>query len=156
MEYVFKKYPVHKNWKLQIIGSGVDKDMLENKIEEYNLRDNIEMIANTSNIAYYYENAAFLAMTSRFEGLPMTLIEAQSFGLPIIAYDCLTGPSEVITDRSGFLIKDDDQSEFLKKLNVLIADKQLRLDMSEISKKEVVRFTEDNVLDKWSNLLENI
>ncbi|KAF2334162.1 glycosyltransferase family 4 protein [Flavobacterium ginsenosidimutans] len=148
-----EKYSNGKNWKLQIIGSGEDKEMLDNLIVKYNL-NNVEMVSNTSSISDYYENASFLAMTSRFEGLPMTLIEAQSFGLPIIAYDCLTGPSEVITQKSGFLIEDNNKEEFVEKLQFLISNDALRSEMSEVAKEEMKRFSEIEITQQWKELIE--
>ena len=142
-----------KNWKLQIIGSGEDKQMLDDLINKYNLK-NVEMVSNTSSISDYYENAAFLAMTSRFEGLPMTLIEAQSFGLPIIAYDCLTGPSEVITQKSGFLIENNNKEEFVEKLQILITNGTLRNKMSVAAKEEMKRFSEIEITQQWEELIE--
>ena len=150
-----EKYSNNRNWKLQIIGSGEDKEMLDNLIVKYNL-DNVEMVSNTSSISDYYEKASFLAMTSRFEGLPMTLIEAQSFGLPIIAYDCLTGPSEVITQKSGFLIEDNNKKEFVEKLQVLISNDSLRSEMSKAAREEVKRFSEIEITQQWKELIETL
>src|SRR5690606_30927743 len=94
-----KEYRIPSGWKLQIIGQGEDQELLERLIKKYELK-NVELVGPTSNIGLYYSEASFLVMTSRFEGLPMTLIEAQSYGLPIISFDCLTGPSEVLNNKN--------------------------------------------------------
>lgn len=148
-----KKYPYYNDWKLQIIGSGSDEVMLKNLVQNLELKDTIEFVPNTPNVKSYYENAAFLAMTSRFEGLPMTLIEAQSFGLPIIAYDCLTGPAEVITKETGFLIEDKNTNDFVEKLDILIQNSILRSKMSEAAKKDVERFSNFRIAKKWITLI---
>lgn len=65
----------------------------------------IKMFKTTDEICNYYNAAKIYAMTSLYEGLPMVLIESQSFGIPSVAYDCPTGPAEIITDNvNGFLI----------------------------------------------------
>lgn len=146
------KYDLPKGWKLQIIGSGEDEVMLKELIKNYDLEETVEMIPNTKTIEEYYKNAAFMVMTSRFEGLPMTLIEAQSFGLPIIAYDCLTGPAEIISDDSGFLIEDGDSVNFMKKLATLLEKQEIRTNMSAAAQKEVSKFNKNDVVKKWGHL----
>ncbi|MEX6626286.1 glycosyltransferase family 4 protein [Tenacibaculum salmonis] len=141
-------------WKLQIIGSGENKEALEKQIKDLDVEDVVEMVANTPKIKEYYQNASFLAMTSRFEGLPMTLLEGQSYGLPLIAYDCLTGPSEVINDsHNGFLIPDDNEDSFINKLKELMNNQVLRKQMSTQAKLDVANFSEENIINKWVDLI---
>lgn len=147
------KYPEKKEWTLQIIGSGPDEIKLKELAKYLNIDSNIEFISNTPNIKNYYENAALLAMTSRFEGLPMTLIEAQSFGLPIISYDCLTGPSEVISGNSGYLVENNNKNLFIENLYTLLSDSYLRLKMSENSRIEVSNYSLDKIIEKWDVIL---
>jgi len=151
----FKKRNPHSEWKLQIIGSGPDESELKSQAKVLKVDDSVEWVANTPNVKSYYENAAFLAMTSRFEGLPMTLIEAQSFGLPIIAYKCLTGPEEVISDRSGFLVEKDNMNDYVEYLSLLCTDNERRGKMSKYAKEEVLRFFLPNIIDKWETLINN-
>lgn len=147
------KYPDKNQWILQIIGSGPDELKLKEQAENLNVSSNIEFISNTPNIKDYYENASLLAMTSRFEGLPMTLIEAQSFGLPIISYDCLTGPSEVISRTSGFLVENNNKNQFIENLYTLLDDEHLRLEMSTYAKIEVLDFSLNKIIEKWNGIL---
>ncbi|MCG8236933.1 glycosyltransferase family 4 protein [Tenacibaculum finnmarkense] len=141
-------------WKFQIIGSGEDKEALEKQIKDLDVEDVVEMVPNTPKIKEYYQNASFLAMTSRFEGLPMTLLEAQSYGLPLIAYDCLTGPSEVINDgNNGFLIPDNNEDYFINKLKELMNNQVLRKKMSIQAKLDVANFSEEKIINKWIDLI---
>lgn len=151
----FKRLCPNALWKLQIIGSGPEGEKLKEQSIRLNIDDSIEWIENTANIKPYYENAAFLAMTSRFEGLPMTLIEAQSFGLPIIAYDCLTGPEEVVGNDTGFLIKDGETGLFVSKLIQLTSSVELRKTMSSSAIAEFTRFSPSQIIEKWSKLLHD-
>ncbi|MDM8177221.1 glycosyltransferase [Olivibacter sp. 47] len=149
----FKRIRPNGLWKLQIIGSGPEADKLKEQSMRLGIGSSVEWIENTAHIKRYYENAAFLAMTSRFEGLPMTLIEAQSFGLPIIAYDCLTGPGEVISKKSGFLIRNGDDDEFVDKLLLLSQDSSLRNRFSYSAREEVTKFSVRNIVMQWLSLL---
>lgn len=147
---------IPKEWKLQIIGSGPDEVMLKALAQTYELGDLIEFVNNTDSIREYYENAAFLAMTSRFEGLPMTLIEAQSFGLPIIAYDCLTGPAEIVSSKSGMTINDNNSEDFISGLRILMGDINLRQKMGENAKIEAGRFAPEKIRVRWEKFVTDL
>lgn len=100
-----------------------------------------------------YQNSAIFAMTSQMEGLPMVLLEAKSWGLPIISFDIMTGPSDIIRDGiNGFLIKNDDISLFSEKLEELIKSKQCRNQFSKNSQLDMENFDFNNILDKWNKL----
>ncbi|HEN3664405.1 TPA: glycosyltransferase, partial [Yersinia enterocolitica] len=78
-----------------------------------------------------YNQSGIYVMTSRFEGFPMVLLEAKASGLPIIAYDCDTGPSELIMDNEdGYLVPFADSNTFIEKLLFLMNDEDLREAMS--------------------------
>ena len=64
----------NKQWKWTILGDGEDKEKLQAKIREYGLEDRLILKGNVSNIEDYYKNSSLYVMTSRFEGLPMTLL----------------------------------------------------------------------------------
>lgn len=155
-KYLYDNYDIEGGWYLQIIGDGPDHFELAQKIRSYNLRDKIILVPGNNEISKFYENASFLCMTSRFEGLPMTLIEAQSFGLPIISYNCITGPEEIISTESGFLVDMNDFKSFAEKVYYLINNLEVRRNMSYSSKREVIRFSTEKVLLKWENLLNEI
>lgn len=94
------------DWLLRIIGSGKDEALLKLKAENLQITNRVEFLQTTKNIKYFYERCSFFCMSSRFEGLPMVLLEAQSYGLPIISFDCDTGPDELIEDNvNGYLVE---------------------------------------------------
>lgn len=148
-----KKQTDISEWKFLILGSGEDSEKLAKQIKQNQLSAIVKMIPNTPHIKEYYQKAAFMCMTSRFEGLPMTLIEAQSFGLPIIAYDCLTGPAEVVSKESGFLIEDDNEKEFVEKLKTLIQNTELRQKMSVKAKEEVNKYAIKAIVKRWEEIV---
>ena len=94
-----------KDWKLHIVGDGELKEKIENKIKDLNLTNSIILKPFTKDVESEYLSASIYAMTSHFEGLPMVLIEAQSYALPTISFDIATGPRDIIEDdKSGYLI----------------------------------------------------
>lgn len=94
------------DWKVVIVGSGEDEIMLKQMAKSLGVDDSIIFAGQQKNMSTFYRQASFFCMSSRFEGLPMVLLEAQSYGLPIIAFDCDTGPSDIIQhDVNGYLVQ---------------------------------------------------
>ena len=92
-------------------------------------------------------------MTSRTEGLPMVLLEAQGCGLPIISFNCETGPSDIINDgKDGFLIDNFEIGEMSKKLLELCNDVDKRKEFGWNARKNVERFFPDQIFNKWEAL----
>lgn len=140
-------------WELYIIGSGEDREKLLNQKESLNLKK-VTFIENTKNIKEYYEKASIYLMTSRFEGLPMTLIEAQSFGLAIISYDIKTGPKDIVNDsEDGYLIENDNQNGFVSKFLELSQDREKIQEFSQRAYENSKRFKLDNIIEKWVKIL---
>lgn len=147
---------VHSDWILQIIGSGEDKDMLVQKIKLYQLEHTVQMIPTVSNIQDYYQNASIYVMSSRFEGLPTVLIEAKSYNLPIVSFDCPHGPRTIINDEiDGYLILPNNCLEMAKKISLLIEDFSLRKKLGEAGNLDYTkRFSEKSILFEWSKILQ--
>lgn len=107
-------------WKILIVGSGEDEKKLKSMVDQRNVSNSLIFLGQQKNMDQFYRQASFFCMSSRFEGLPMVLLEAQSYGLPIVSFDCDTGPAEIISHGfNGYLIKPDDICDLgmtLKKL----------------------------------------
>ena len=147
-----------KDWKLHIVGDGELKEKIENKIRDLNLTNSIILKPFTKDVESEYLSASIYAMTSHFEGLPMVLIEAQSYALPTISFDIATGPRDIIEDeKSGYLIKDNDLNKYATKLKTLMQDENLRVKMGAKSK-EIVKskFSKDVVMKQWENLFKKL
>jgi glycosyltransferase involved in cell wall biosynthesis len=147
-------------WKILIFGDGEERDMLQSVIEEKKLK-NIKLMGVVKNIDEYYRKASLYVSTARFEGLPMTMIEAQSFGLPIISFDYDTGPAEIITDNAdGYLITGDDEEQLLFNMaNAIIEfteNMDKRKEFSEYAYMQSCRFKSGNIFRKWKEILEQL
>lgn len=141
------------DWHLDIVGDGELRSDLQRRIEKYGIANRVTLLRPAKNVEDVYRNASILVMTSRYEGLPMALLEAQAFGLPVVAYECKCGPKDVITDgENGFLIPENDENAFVEKLLKLMDDEMLRIRMGEKAQKHSVRFSENAVMEKWERL----
>ena len=146
---------VISEWTLEIWGEGDEYDNLLHLINKFDIK-NIHLKGTANNMENVYLSSSFLVMSSLFEGLPMVLIEAQSFGLPIVSFDCPYGPSEVIThDKDGFLIPLGDIDSLASSIQRLISSKDKRISFSDEAKKSAVRYTKENILNQWKSLLEH-
>ncbi|MEG1141743.1 MAG: glycosyltransferase [Clostridia bacterium] len=115
---ILKKHP---DWKWVICGEGIERNNIENKIVEYKLEDKLILTGRISDIATYYNRSSIYVMTSLSEGFPMTLLEAQYFGLPLVSFDINSGPSEIIIEeKNGFLIPPFDINKMADVLDLLI------------------------------------
>jgi len=147
---------VDSEWKLYIVGDGEDKSKLESLMYRLRLK-NAEIKPFTNDVGKYYSSASIYVMTSRFEGFPMVLLEAASYGLPIISFDCDTGPDElIINQETGLLVPSNDLDEYSNKLIQLIHDKNLRSKMEKKTIKEIKKYDVSIICNNWINLIESL
>lgn len=153
---LYRKYP---DWKLSIYGDdyGGNKIRLQSLIKELGLIDSVEVFESTNELEYEMLNSSIYALSSRSECFPMVLLESLSLGLPIIAYDCPSGPKHIITNNSdGILVKNGDIVAFAQNLDKLMNDIDLRLKFGFNSKINVNKFSIQNVMLLWENELRNL
>lgn len=143
-------------WQLHIYGNGEDKEMLLSKIEEYGLK-NVKIFPPTSDIEKKLMEASLYVMTSRFEGLPMVLLEAMAVGLPLVSFDCKCGPRDVIEDgKNGYLIPDGDLLLMEERINSLLNDDEKLKEMSRYSKEAAMRFSHEKIMERWIELFQSV
>lgn len=134
-----------KDWTLQIIGEGPLYEDNKSYAEKEGIK-NVEFIPFTKDIVNYYRQASIYLMTSRFEALPMVLLEAKTCGCVCVSFDCETGPREIIRNGvDGFLIPLGQDDEYINRVEQLMNDPDLckkmgneALDSSYLYSKEVL------------------
>ena len=150
-----KVYKQQPKWKLMIVGEGEERANLTNLILKYNLTECVELTGSTNEISKYYNEAKIFCMSSRFEGFPMVLLEAQSFGLPIVAFDCDTGPSEIIEQGvNGLLAKIGDIDQLAKNLINLINLNEIEYqNMASSSCENSYKYSVELITEKWLRVI---
>lgn len=143
-------------WKLNIIGNGPEEETLKKLINDYNLSEYAEIIPPTSNVEEFYLKSSIFCLPSRFEGFVLVLLEAQAFGLPMVAFDCDCGPSEVLTANNGCLIEQNNIQELSEGILSLMKDENLRITMSDNAKKNAQKFTVQTFISDWERILEQL
>lgn len=146
----------NSDFNLIIIGDGEEKKSLKDKSEELGLK-RIYFKGITNDVSKFYLDSCMYVSSSRFEGLPMCMIEAQSFGLPLVSFKCQTGPSEIIEDGiTGYLVDNGNIEGLAEKILELIKNKKKLKDMSIKAKEESLRFNKDSIIDKWEMIISTI
>jgi glycosyltransferase involved in cell wall biosynthesis len=148
---------VVSGWKLQIVGDGELRELLQNNIRELGLSNQINIGRAEKDMMSVYKDASILAMSSRYEGLPMVLLEAQTAGLPIVSFDCKCGPKDVIENGvDGFLVEDGDIEQLAQKLVVLMQDANLRKQMGSAAYAHSERYSEERIMKQWTDLFDEV
>ena len=136
-----------EGWTLRIAGSG---DPMEN------LPANV-ITGLATDIKEEYLNAAFLVMSSRYEGLPMVLLEAQAAGLPVVSFACKCGPRDVISDGvDGILVPEGDIKGLAKGMKKLMDDVQLRRKMGSAAFRNSNKYDKEQIMARWEKLFREL
>lgn len=143
------------DWKLKIVGEGEDRVKLTNFIKENKLNDSVELVGNTDDVGQYYEQAEIFCLSSRFEGFGMVLIEALAFGLPVVSFDCDTGPAEVLDGTGSILVPQGDVNQLATSLVSMINDEKKRKKISLKSKEKAKIYQPQNIISQWVSLIES-
>lgn len=147
------------DWTWEIYGSGSqdEVDKIRNLINENDLQDKLVIKGLEKNQDLIYGDKGIYVMTSRYEGLPLVLLEAQQYNLPIVSFSCPTGPNEIVEDGvNGYLVECYDTDKLSEKLLELMEDSNLRSSFSNYAKDNMDKFDKEKILKQWLELIETI
>ncbi len=154
---LFKKISTkHPDWKLNIIGDGMEKSTLLDLSSELRLGDKVVFhgYQNKDYINNMLLNSSIYLMTSHTECLPLVLIEAMSYGIPCISYTSAQGANEIIdNEKNGYLISDRNEQEMIDKVDLLIENEKLRKKLGKEARNKSKEYSGEVVLQKWSKLI---
>lgn len=151
---VVKKHP---DWNLVIYGAGSLRENLEIRLRDMGLENSVSLCPPTADVESVLLDSSIYVLPSRFEGLPMVLLEAMSLGLPPVAFKCPCGPRDVIIDGlNGFLIKPGDSDAFAERINFLIENPIERKIIGKESKKSMAAFSHMEIGGEWEKLFNEL
>jgi glycosyltransferase involved in cell wall biosynthesis len=143
----------NNEWKLVIVGSGPDEAYYKNMVADYKL-DNVVFMGHQDEVQQYYLRSSIFLMTSIWEGLPMSILEAQQNGVVPIVFDNFSAVHDVISDsHNGFIIRDNNQELFKDKLVHLMENSLTRRAMAMNAVTSSERFQVSRVVSQWENEL---
>jgi glycosyltransferase involved in cell wall biosynthesis len=145
------------DWQLHIYGEGPNRPRLERMIARRGLGGHVVLKGHVPDFDRALESASLYAMTSRFEGFPMVLIEAMSKAVPAISFDCPRGPGEIITDgHDGRLVADGDIRGFTRALLSLMDDPERRSRMAAEALRTAAQYRTEAVMQQWEDLFAEL
>ncbi len=144
------------DWKLRLIGDGEDLPRLKQYVTERKAEGYVELAGQKQNSVVEQEmlRASLFAMSSRSEGFPFVLLEAQSCALPIIAYDVRVGPGFLVHEGiDGFLVKEGDHQSYEDRLANLMNDPKRREKMGQMAVANAALFSREKIAEKWYTVI---
>ena len=146
-----------KEWKLYIIGDGKEFENLTKLVEQLELKDRVFLTGykNKQEIEEYMLKSSLFLMASITEGLPMVLLEAMSYGIPCIAYETASGTNDIISNNeNGYIIKDRNEEEYIKRINEVTKNEELRKKLGLNAKETSKKFSKEEIKKILNKILK--
>ena len=147
----------HPDWQLKIFGDGPNRERLEQLIAELGLEDSVALPGPVRNVGPELAAASIYALSSRREGFPMVLLEAMSKGVPVVSFDCPTGPREIVrSGENGLLVPHQDVDALAAGMIRMIEDEDLRRRCGAGALATAERYSIDVIGARWEELLAEV
>jgi glycosyltransferase involved in cell wall biosynthesis len=147
----------HPDWQLRILGKGDARGQLEALIDRHGLAGVVRIERAARDLGAEMANASIYVLSSRFEGMPLVLLEAMSKGMAVVSFDCPTGPADIIDDhRNGLLIPPNDVEALADGISELIEDEALRRRCGAAAIETARGYTMDVIGPMWDALLRDL
>ena len=124
--------------------------------KNFGITDRVHFPGSVGNISEWYERADLFVLSSIVEGFPNVLLEALTYGLPCISFDCDTGPRDIIQDGFNGILVDPNEKELglSNAIDKIIVDQELRLNLAKNSILLRKKYSISNIIQKWNNILD--
>ena len=144
-------------WQWHIYGDGDEqlKNQMLTYIKHNKLETQLIMNGIEKDLDKIYPDKSLYVMTSQFEGLPLVLLEAKQYRLPIVSFSCPTGPKEIVlNNENGYLVELNNEELMVEAIAKLINSESLRIKFSKNSKQDIEKFDKEIILQQWIKLID--
>ena len=150
---ISRQYP---DWQLDIYGEGSCREELQQQIYSLELGDKVKLCGRNYKIIEVYPQYSLHLMTSRYEGLPMTLIEAQACGLPSVVFNFQYGASDIVSDGcNGLIIEQGTRKLFIEAAIKMMSSEELREKYGNNAIETGKRYSKENTFSRWIKIINN-
>lgn len=157
-KFLIKAFEYSKLWQenifLVIMGDGEDKEAIQGYMETTACAANILLLPYQNEPYTTVKNSRCVALTSKYEGFPMVLLESLSLQVPVISLDIVSGPSEIVQNEvNGLLVLERDESLFATALKRMFAEEELYNICKQNALSSIQKFSEEDIAKKWQEVL---
>lgn len=146
----------NKEWNLKIVGDGEERKKLIKLIKENELQERITLYPFTDDIQKYFQTSSALLMPSRWEGMPMIMLESLEMGVPIIAYD-IPVVKEIIKDnKEGYVVEKNNIEKYAETLGKFVKNEENIKRLGKNAKIKSNEFSINVIFEKWKELLISV
>ncbi|WP_310555425.1 glycosyltransferase [Flavobacterium sp.] len=143
-----------ENIHLVILGNG-ELELLNSVSRRNNVQDKVHLLGYQVNPYKYLKNALYLVLSSLNEGLPNVILEALATGIPVVSFDCESGPKEIIQDKkNGILVENQNFNKLTEALNLMYSDLELYAICKNNAKDSIQKFSLENIGNQWLELMK--
>lgn len=145
----------HSEWQLVLLGEGAERPRLEQQVRELGLSDHVALPGWVANVAGALSESELFVLPSRYEGFGNVVAEALACGVPVVTFDCPSGPGEIVRDGvDGLVVPADDMTGLEQALGRVMSDTALRGRLAENASDVLDRFSERRFLAQWDAVLD--
>lgn len=155
MHFVLKAYP---DAVLKLYGDGEDFEKMQKLTEEENLTHNVLFMGSTNKPEYAMIDSEVFVLTSDYEGIPNTIIEAMSVGMPVVSTDCDPGGARLLIENgvNGFIVPKNKPQAIAEKIIEIFSSQELREKFSTEAAKITECFTEEKIAKQWLDYIHKV
>jgi N-acetylgalactosamine-N,N'-diacetylbacillosaminyl-diphospho-undecaprenol 4-alpha-N-acetylgalactosaminyltransferase len=139
---------------LVLLGDGKRKSIFQDFAKQKKVQDKVHFLGYQDNPVKFVKNAKFLVLSSLNEGMPNVILESLACETPVIAFDCPSGPSEIIIDKkNGLLVENQNVEKLTEAMNLFINDEELYKNCKKNALESVQQFSLENIGKQWLDLM---
>lgn len=144
-----------KNIHLVLLGDGIKKSSLFDLVKQKNLENKIHFLGYQNNPFKYLKKSKFLVLSSLNEGMPNVILESLACETPVVSFDCLSGPSEIIIDKkNGILVENQNVPKLTEAMNLFIEDELVYNYCKKNTLESIQHFSLDRIGKQWLDLMK--